>query len=122
MNSNILLIALFFQVKSYGQENATISFQNDYQDVYRLSLIIYTPDGKNQTRVGDLQPSEIKTYTFPIGTEIYIADRKQEAFAMKGNDIKTTGIKPTFTLTNNKRNFKVALSSLSKSNEAEKKE
>src|SRR5689334_4457245 len=98
----VLLTNLFFQQIVFGQKNITISFQNDYGDVYHLSLIIYTPDGKNQTRVGNLHPDEVKTYTFPVGTEIFIADNKQEAFAMKGNDIKATGLKPTITLGNSK--------------------
>ena len=122
MKSLFIIIALLFQAKSYAQQNVTISFQNDYGDVYRLSLIIYTPDGKNQTRVGEVEPSQIKTYSFPVGTEIYVADWKQEAFAMKGNDIRTTGVKPTFVLTDSKRTFQVALSSLKRSKEAENKE
>lgn len=122
MKSLFIFFALLLGAKSYAQENVTISFQNDYQDVYRLSLIIYTPDEKNQTRVGDVEPSQIKTYSFPVGTEIYVADWKQEAFAMKGNDIRTTGVKPTFTLTDNKRTLQVALSSLKRSKDAEKKE
>jgi hypothetical protein len=111
-----------FSSKILRQEYVTISFKNDYQDVYRLSLLIYTPDGKNQTRVGDVEPSQNKSYSFPAGTEIYIADWKQEAFAMKGNDIRSTGAKPTFTLTDSKRTFQVALSSLQRTKEAEKKE
>jgi amidase len=75
-----------------------ISFKNDYQDTYHLALIIYTPDGKNQTRVSNLKPNQIKTYSFPIGSEIYIADWRQEAFAMKGNDLKKTGAKPSINL------------------------
>ena len=75
-----------------------ISFSNDYKDIYHLSLIIYTPDGKIQTRVSDLAPDQIKTYSLPVATEIFIADGKQEAFAMKGNDIKATGVKPYLIL------------------------
>jgi hypothetical protein len=112
MKTLLILAALLFQVTSYGQQSVTISFQNDYQDVYRLSLVIFTPDGKNQTRVGDLQPTQTKTYRFPTGTKIYVADPKQEAFAMKGNDIRTTGVSPTFVLTDSQPNIKVALSSL----------
>lgn len=76
----------------------SISFKNDYQDTYHLALIIYTPDGKNQTRVSNLKPNEIKSYTLPVGTQIYFADAKQEAYAMKGNDIKKSDIKPYITL------------------------
>lgn len=98
MKKSIAILALFIQVVVYGQENSTISFKNDYQDTYHLSLIIYTPDGKNQTRVSDLIPNQTKTYTVPVETEIYIADFKQEAFAMKGNDIKKTDAKPYIIL------------------------
>lgn len=83
---------------SYGQENISVSFSNDYKDVYHLSLVIYTPDGKIQTRVSNLNPDELKTYSLPVNTEIFIADSKQEAFAMKGNDIKATGVKPTLVI------------------------
>ena len=122
MKSLFIFIALLFQANSYAQGNVTISFQNDYQDVYRLSLIIYTPDGKNQTRVSDVEPKQIKSYSFPVGTEIYVADWKQEAFAMKGNDIRTMGVNPSFILTNSKGSFQVTLSSLKKSRDVEKKE
>ena len=83
---------------SYGQDNITISFSNDSKAVYHLSLVIYTPDGKIQTRVSDLTSGQVKTYSLPVNTEIFIADQKQEAFAMKGNDIKSTGIKPYIVL------------------------
>lgn len=122
MKSIFLLFALFFQARSNAQENVTISFQNDYTDVYRLSLIVYTPDGKSQTRVGDVKPAQVKTYTFPTGTEIYVADWKQEAFAMKGNDIRSTGAKPAFVLRAGERDVKVVLSSLRKDKEEAKKE
>ena len=90
--------ALLCQVAAYGQQTATIRFQNDYADVFHLSLIIYPPDGSNQTRVSNLNPGDTKTYVLPVGTELYIADNKQEAYAMKGNDIKATGLKPSFVL------------------------
>jgi hypothetical protein len=77
-----------------AEDNISISFTNDNKEVYHLSLIIYTPDGKIQTRVSDITPGQIKSYTLPINTEIFIADLKQEAFAMKGNDIKSTKAKP----------------------------
>jgi hypothetical protein len=115
-----IFIAVLFQLNTYGQENVQISFENDYADVYHLSLIIYTPDGKNQTRVGDLKPGQVKTYSLPALTEIYIADWKQEAFAMKGNDIKAAGVKPTFILAANKDSVVVVLSSLKGAKEARK--
>lgn len=95
-----LLTFLFVLLTSitYGQDNITISFSNDSKAVYHLSLVIYTPDGKIQTRVSDLTSGQVKTYSLPVNTEIFIADQKQEAFAMKGNDIKSTGIKPYIVL------------------------
>jgi hypothetical protein len=82
-----------------AQKKVTVSFVNDYKDVYHLSLIIYTTDGKNETRVSDVKPGETKTYVYPAGTEIFIADWKQEEYAMKGNDIKQSGAKPYIVLT-----------------------
>ena len=93
-----ILSLLLFAFSATAQENIPISFSNDTKDVYHLSLIIYTPDGKMQTRVSNLAPNEIKSYSLPANTEIYIADNKQEAFAMKGNDIKSTGVKPFIIL------------------------
>lgn len=112
MKKITILFLLFIQVSVYGQKNVSINFVNDYQDVYHLSLIIYTPDGKNQTRVSDLKPNEIKSYSLPVKTEIFIADYKQEAFAMKGNDIKQTGIEPFIVLKDKDNNKSIILSSL----------
>ena len=89
-----------------------ISFSNDYKDVYHLSLIIYTPDGKIQTRVSNLNPAQIKSYSLPVNTEIFIADWKQEAFAMKGNDIKATGVKPYLIVKESDANRVIKLSSI----------
>ena len=118
----LLFAAIFFQSTIYAQKPVTISFTNDYNDVYHLSLIIYTPDNKGQTRVSNLNPAQTKTYTFPAGTQIFIADRKQEAFAMKGNDIKATGVKPTFVLTDNNPKVAVALSTISQIKNAQKQD
>ena len=98
MKKAILFLAFLIASVTYGQENISISFSNDYKDVYHLSLIIYTSDGKIQTRVSNLTPNEIKLYSLPVNTEIYVADLNQEAFAMKGNDIKSTGVKPFIVL------------------------
>lgn len=98
MKKAILFLAFLIASVTYGQENISISFSNDYKDVYHLSLIIYTSDGKIQTRVSNLIPNEIKLYSLPVNTEIYVADLNQEAFAMKGNDIKSTGVKPFIVL------------------------
>jgi hypothetical protein len=106
-----LNLALFCCQLGLAQKNGSIRFKNDYQDVYHLALIIYTPEGKGQTRVSNLQPGEQKEYVFPIGTEIFVADRKQEAFAMKGNDTKAAGAKPTLTI-NGATPLTVVLSSL----------
>lgn len=102
------LIASFI----YGQENISISFSNDYKDVYHLSLVIYTPDGKIQTRVSNLNPEQIKSYLLPVNTEIFIADSEQEAFAMKGNDIKLTGVKPFLVIKNSDANKIISLGSI----------
>lgn len=93
-NIALFLALFFFAFSGNAQDNISISFTNDYKDVYHLSLIIYTPDGKIQTRVSNLNPNQVKSYYLPVNTEIFIADNKQEAFAMKGNDIKSTGVKP----------------------------
>jgi hypothetical protein len=95
-----------------GQKNIHFSFSNDNKAIYHLSLIIYTPDGKIQTRVSNLTPQEIKSYSLPVNTEIYIADANQEAFAMKGNDIKSTGVKPYIVVKGSDDNRIVKLSSL----------
>ena len=112
MKKFLLFLTFVITSFTYGQDNISVSFSNDYKDVYHLSLVIYTPDGKIQTRVSNLNPDEVKTYSLPINTEIFIADSKQEAFAMKGNDIKTTGVKPTFVIKeieDNKIVFKLSL-------------
>lgn len=97
-----------------AQDNINISFSNNNKDVFHLSLIIYTPDGNIQTRVSDLTPAQVKTYNLPVSTEIYIADLKQEAYAMKGNDIKSTGVKPFLVLQVSDTNRVIELSSLIK--------
>lgn len=107
------ILALFlFVFSSNAQDTISISFTNDYKDVYHLSLIIYTPDGKIQTRVSNLSPNQIKTYVLPVNTEIFIADSKQEAFAMKGNDIKSTGVKPYMVVNGSDAKRVVMLSSI----------
>jgi hypothetical protein len=94
-----LIAAAFISVAAFGQnKNVAVIFNNDYKDVFHLSLIIYTPDGKNETRVSDVQPGQTKKYEYPAGTQIFIADWKQEAYAMKGNDIKASGAKPYIVL------------------------
>jgi hypothetical protein len=110
-------IALFITLQlilfsARAQDKINISFSNDYKDVYHLSLIIYTPDGKIQTRVSNLNPEQIKSYSLPVNTEIFIADWKQEGFAMKGNDIKSTGVKPYIVLKESDAQKVIILSSL----------
>jgi hypothetical protein len=113
MKNIALFISLQFIIFSAkAQDNINISFSNDYKDVYQLSLIIYTPDGKIQTRVSNLNPDQIKSYSLPVNTEIFIADWKQEAFAMKGNDIKSTGVKPYIVLKESDAPKVIILSSL----------
>ena len=113
MKKVAFILSLFLMVFSVkAQDNININFSNDYKDVYHLSLIIYTPDGKIQTRVSNLNPAEIKTYSLPARTEIFIADYKQEAFAMKGNDIKATGVKPFLVLKDSDSEVLIKLSSI----------
>ena len=115
-----LFLFLGFYQTDFAQKNLSMSFKNDYKDVYHLSLIIYTPDGKSQTRVSTLQPGEIKSYEYPEGTELFILDRKQEAFAMKGNDVKAGGLKPNFTLKDSDSTVTIVLSSLAQKTGASK--
>lgn len=107
----ILSLFTFLSFSIIGQEDIKLSFKNDYEDVYHLSLIIFTPDGKGQTRVSNVDPNTIKEYNFPIGTEIYVADNKQEEFAMKGNDIRKTNIKPWLVISKTDNNRIVLLTS-----------
>lgn len=97
----LIIISLFtiLNISVFGQDGIKLTFKNDYEDVYHLSLIIFTPDGKGQTRVSNVDPKTVKEYSFPVGTEIYIADNKQEEFAMKGNDIRKTNVKPWLVIT-----------------------
>jgi hypothetical protein len=47
MKNIALFVALhLFVFSAKARDNINISFSNDYKDVYHLSLIIYTPDGK----------------------------------------------------------------------------
>ena len=65
-NIALSLTLLLFTFSGNAQDNISISFSNDYKDVYHLSLIIYTPDGKIQTRVSNLNPDEVKSYSLPV--------------------------------------------------------
>lgn len=110
-----LVILCIFSILSFsvfGQEDIKLSFKNDYDDVYHLSLIIFTPDGKGQTRVSNVAPNTTKEYKFPVGTEIYVADNKQEEFAMKGNDIRKTNAKPWLVVINADNNRIILLSGI----------
>lgn len=107
----ILSLYTFLSFSLIGQEDIKLSFKNDYEDIYHLSLIIFTPDGKGQTRVSNVDPNTIKEYNFPIGTEIYVADNKQEEFAMKGNDIRKTNVKPWLVVSKTDNNRIVLLTS-----------
>lgn len=111
MKKAILFLAFFIASSiAFAQKNCSINFINDSKETCHLSLIIYTPDGKIQTRVSDLNPEQIKSYTFPVHTEIFIANSKQEAFAMKGNDIKSTGLKPFIVLSDSDDKTTIKLS------------
>lgn len=89
----ILLISSTVTANSQN-EKVSISFFNDSEDVYHLALIFFLPDGSGQTRVSDLEPMTSKKYDLLPGSSIFIADYKQEAWAMQGNDIRTTGTLP----------------------------
>lgn len=106
------ILFLIVSSYSYAHNNNNVDFLNDYKEVYHLSLIIYTPDGKIQTRVSDLTPNQIKFYSLPVNTEIYIANKKQEAFAMKGNDIKSTGVAPYIVVKGSDDNRVIKLSEI----------
>jgi hypothetical protein len=113
MKKITFLLTLFLVTFSLkAQEKVNISFSNDLNEPYHLSLIIYTPDGKIQTRVSNLSPDQVKSYDLPMNTEIFIADSKQEVFAMKGNDIKSTGVKPYIVLKESDTKRVIILSSL----------
>jgi hypothetical protein len=45
-------------------------------------------------------------------TEIYIADNKQEEFAMKGNDIRKTNAQPWLVISINDKNRIILLSNI----------
>lgn len=109
MKQLFLSILLFTAINTTAQNRLSISFFNDYPDVYHLALVFYKPDGTSQVRVADVKPLETKTYDLPVGTEIYVASRSQEAFAMKGNDLKANGVKPWLitTMNDNRRTFKL---------------
>lgn len=112
MNLIVISLLAVLNFSFVGQDDVKLSFKNDYDDVYHLSLIIFTPDGKGQTRVSNVDPNAIKEYNFPVGTEIYIADNKQEAFAMKGNDIRKTDAKPWLIVSDTDNNSIILLSSI----------
>lgn len=111
-NIAIFITLHLFVFSTRAQDTFNIRFSNDCKDFYHLSLIIYTPDGRIQTRVSNLNPGEVKSYALPVNTEIFIADRKQEAFAMQGNDIKSTGVKPYIVVKESNATKEVMLSSL----------
>jgi hypothetical protein len=109
-----LLLVLFFSTSLLAQsKNVNIIFENDYEDIFHLALVVYMADGKGTTRVSNVEPNKIKSYDFPIGSEIFIANWKQEAFAMKGNDLKKAGVKPYKILTENDNKIIIKLSTLS---------
>jgi hypothetical protein len=117
-----VIAAAFISVAAFSQnKNVTVIFNNDCKDIFHLSLIIYTSDGKNETRVSDVQPGQTKKYEYPAGTEIFIADWKQEAYAMKGNDIKASGTKPYIVLqkTDNNKTIKLSAVSVQRNNKEE---
>jgi hypothetical protein len=111
--ASLLVVIVTTAALAQSKKNVSISFKNNYDDVYHLSLIIYTPDGKNEIRVSNVQPGQVKQYSYPEGSEIFIADWKQEAYAMQGNDIKATGIKPFIVLTETDNKKEILLKNVS---------
>jgi hypothetical protein len=110
----VLVFCMALAAIGYCQQTSVkITFVNDYTDVFHLSLIIYTPDGKSQTRVSDVAPGKKKVYEYAVGAAIYIADWKQETYAMKGNDIKASGAKPYIILAQTDNNRSIKLSTVS---------
>jgi hypothetical protein len=61
MKNIVFIIGLFFHLNAISQKEVSVTFVNEYADVYHLALIIYTPDGKSETRVSDLKPYAKKT-------------------------------------------------------------
>jgi hypothetical protein len=106
----LLVVTICTTIVIAQNKKLDISFKNDYNDVFHLALVIYTSDGKGITRVSNIEPKAIKAYIFEEGTEIYIADWKQEAFAMKENDIKKSGAKPFIVLKSGDDNKQILLS------------
>jgi C-terminal processing protease CtpA/Prc len=41
-----------------------------------------------------MAPHSAKEYTFPIGTQIYLANSEQVSYSMSGNNIQKRGDKP----------------------------
>ena len=76
IEKRLTFLLLLIATISYGQNTITISFSNHSKAVYHLALIIYTPDGKIQTRVSNFLDRS--------GIQTVIAESKQESFAMKG--------------------------------------
>jgi hypothetical protein len=74
---------------------ATLRFENNSDTIYNLALLAYSPnDTKNETRVSNMAPHSAKEYTFPIGTQIYLANSEQVSYSMSGNNIQKRGDKP----------------------------
>jgi hypothetical protein len=80
---------------SYEAPVATLRFENNSDTIYKLALLAYLPnDTKNETRVSNMAPRSTKEYTFPIGTQIYLANTEQVSYSMSGNNIQKRGDKP----------------------------
>lgn len=92
----VLFLPILFWQSSFGSagNEVLIIFENDYADVYHLSLFVFTPEGKSEIRVSNLNPGQRKEYRFAQGTEVYLASYQQEAIAMQGKDIRKIGAKP----------------------------
>jgi hypothetical protein len=112
----LVVTILLLQLSAQNATNLIkVTFTNDYEDAYHLSLIMYAPSGKNTTKISNVAPKENKVYELESGTEIYIANWKEEAYTMKGNDIKTTGAKPYIIVQKTDANKIIKLSTIQNS-------
>jgi hypothetical protein len=79
----------------------TLAFVNNSDSVYQLALLAYLPNStENKTFVSQMAPRSKKTYTFPAGTQLYLANAEQVSFNMSGNNIQKRGDKPTLVVRN----------------------
>ncbi len=81
-----------------GDGQVRVSFQNNSADVCHFGIAAYMPGGKLVTRVSNVAPYHQKSYSFPVGTALYLLDREQEATVMQGTSLKERGDQPRLVL------------------------